>query len=113
MVAAARNSVALNTTNDTLIGSMGQKNGFIVFSVSAASGSPSITPKLEQNAVGLGGAACRYFNLLADPRTAIDPGTTPITANGLYMVYAPAGTLYLATTQGSATINWDAVEGSL
>ena len=112
MTANSQNSVALAGSSDIYIAAMGDENGFIVFEISAAS-SLSCVPKLQVNADGVGPTQCFYYNLLADPRTAINPGTTPITANGVYMVYAPGCAVYLTPSAGSGTASWKSVQGSL
>lgn len=111
MAASSRNQVLLSGTAAQVIASMGDLAGFIVFEVSAAS-SFSAVPQLHVDGDNVGPTSCFYFNMLADPRTAIN-FTTPITANGIYAVWAAGCTLYLTPTAGTASVNWMAARSGL
>ena len=110
MAASVQNSVPLSGVSAIFIASMGDQVGFIVFEISAAS-TLSCVPQMQVNADGVGPTSCFYYNLLADPRTAIN-FSTPITANGIYAVFAPGCAVYLTPTAGTATASWKAVYGS-
>lgn len=79
----------------------------VVFQVSAAS-SLSTLPALAVEESGITPSNVQYVNLLTGNPV---PLGTPITANGIYGVYAPGCVVSLVTSAGSATVEAQRVYG--
>jgi hypothetical protein len=79
----------------------------VVFQVSAAS-SLSTIPAVAVEESGIAPSNIQYVNILTGNPVAAG---TPITANGIYGVYAPGCVVSLVTSAGSATVEAQRVYG--
>lgn len=80
----------------------------IVFSVSAAAGGLSMIPQIALGDSGDAAVNVQYINLATG---AISAAGTPITANGLYGVFAPGCDVTLLPSAGTGTVKWRVVAG--
>lgn len=88
------------------IGGTGEMGAdWIIFQISGSSGDFSSTPQAKLDGAAGDPAVTCYYNFLVDHKVTIAPGI-PITANGVYGVFAPEMSLYMLTTQGTASLNW-------
>jgi len=84
--------------------------GSVVIQVSASAGGFSSIPRiaLDGLAVAITGQNAAYTNVLTNAAVAAG---TPITADGIYAVFAPGSVAELITSAGTATVDVNVVYG--
>lgn len=71
-----------------------------IVAIANAAGGFSCIPRVAAEESGITPVNCLYYNLLTGAPIA---GGTPITADGIYAVYAPGCRVSLVTSAGTAT----------